>query len=115
MLRINMAVVWLVYSVFIFFDLLKKDRKALLKYITYFIIGNLIVIIPSCVYLLINDAFGDFIHQYIIFNFIYSAENTSSIENSFLYFATISPVLIFCLILFEYVISIFPYFSFNIR
>ena len=100
MLRINMAVVWLVYSVFIFFDLLKKDRKALLKYITYFIIGNLIVIIPFCIYLLINDAFGDFIHQYIIFNFIYSAENTSSIENSFLYFATISPVLIFCLILF---------------
>ena len=100
MLRINMVVLWLVYSISIFIELIRKDRKALLSYIINFIIGNLIVIVPFCIYLIINEAFVDFIYQYIIFNFKYIAAEGTSIKESFEYFFTVSPVMIFSLLLY---------------
>jgi len=82
MLRPNMVVVWIIGYMFITIELLyRKDFKEFFRAAIFSIIGLIGAITPFIIYLLINNAFGEFINQYIVFNIKYaSANNTNVIQ-----------------------------------
>ena len=89
MLRINMVAIWPIFILTIIYKLIKEKKfKDLLKYIALFSIGLIIVFFPIFVYLIKNNAFKDFIEQYIIFNFKYSNVTMSEKYTSFKFFTT---------------------------
>lgn len=72
LLRINMISVWLVFCVAILGkSILDKNYKELRRFIIFFLIGFLIIIIPVMVWHLNNHAFQDFWYDYITFNQAY--------------------------------------------
>jgi len=73
LLRVNMAAVWVVGCVFIFFhNLYKKRVKAAFEFAGLFVIGCLLIIAPTVVYFIANNALSDFINDYLVFNFAYT-------------------------------------------
>lgn len=105
MLRPNMISVWIVFCAFIFFkDIFEKKYQELLKFIEFFLLGVMVVIIPILIWLGVNGALYDFWNDYIIFNFQYSSEdsNLATTENkwlTFFYFAKNSLVVATIIIL----------------
>ena len=73
MMRINMVGVWAVFCVGILIRTLwKKEYAELWRYVKWFILGTLSVILPIIIWLLANGAFGAFIDTYIRFNMSYT-------------------------------------------
>ena len=73
LLRINMISLWLVMCVGVLLKCVKENKvKYLFKFITYFILGVIIIVAPILLWLGIRGAFNDFINDYFIFNFMYS-------------------------------------------
>lgn len=95
LLRINMIGLWGIYILIILIKLLKeKEYTKLFKYIELFLIGMLIICLPITIYLILNDAFVNFINDYIIFNLKYSSVTFASKYISFIYFLKL-PIVLF--------------------
>lgn len=73
MMKPNGAISWCVLSAFAIYKCIKdKKPQLILKFALWFILGFLIIIIPILIWLIANNAFGDFIDQVFIFNAQYS-------------------------------------------
>ena len=72
LLRQNMIALWVIFCIAV---LVRewKNQKVILRFILQFFIGVLAAAVPFTLYLLLNNAFGAFIKQYILFNFHYSS------------------------------------------
>ena len=67
LIRINMFPLWLGFCIIILIETLyNKKFLPLIKFVSFFCIGILIVIIPLYLYLYCNNAFSDYIHQNFI-------------------------------------------------
>lgn len=87
LLRPNLISIWIIYDLFIFIKLIKnKNVKQLLNIILYNIIGIIAVSLPIIIYLFINNAFIDFINNYLLFNFKYSDIKESPILKTLYFF-----------------------------
>ena len=74
LLRPNMIISWGFFSIYILVDLIrKKDYKFLFKCIYLFFLGVLLFITPFIIWIIMNNAFSDFIYQYFKFNSMYSS------------------------------------------
>lgn len=74
LLRPNMLSVWLVFSIAVLIDCIrKKDWGSIWRFLLFFLLGFCIIVLPIMIWLACNHAFGAFIEDYIIFNFVYSA------------------------------------------
>lgn len=98
-LRPNMISVWIVFSIAVLLRNIKeKNLKNLIVFLTEFICGMALIIIPSVVYLLLNNAFIDFWFDYIKFNIMYSGtmggDDFYQKAEAFFFFLNTKPVLI---------------------
>lgn len=74
MLRPNMLSVWLVFSIAVLIDCIRrKESGNVWRFLLFFLLGFCIIVLPIVIWLACNHAFEAFIQDYIIFNFIYSA------------------------------------------
>lgn len=95
LLRINMIGLWGVYVLIILIKLfIEKKYKDIFKYMGLFILGLLIIFIPTFTYMISNNIFGAFIDSYLIFNLKYSSVSLFDKYNSFIYFSSILIVLV---------------------
>lgn len=79
LLRINMISLWCVFCVMILIkSLVEKSYKELWQFILFFVIGMGILVIPIFAWLIINDAFSEFINDYFIFNSMYVSNSTTT-------------------------------------
>ncbi len=79
LLRVNMAVAWVVFIPIIGIRLLIKKRWAdIFKCVFGFIAGAAVVIVPTVIYELATDSFGDMLKYYIDFNFAYTASDATA-------------------------------------
>jgi len=82
LLKFNMISVWCVGYLFILINrIYKKEYKNIVKMVGCSLLGFIVSIVPSIIYLLVNGAFEDFINQYIIFNLKYSTSSDISVIN----------------------------------
>lgn len=87
MLRINMIGVWIVFSFAVLIECVVRKRiKDLLQFMLKFVSGFLIIVVPILIWLLINNAFLDFIDAYLVFNMEYSKMQSGDIISSILFF-----------------------------
>lgn len=87
LLRPNLISLWIVYDLCIFIKLIKdKKVKKLLNIILFTIIGLIAILIPFLLYLIVNNAFKDFIDIYLLFNIKYSGIKEHSIIQTIYYF-----------------------------
>ena len=92
LLRLNMIAAWVVFCLYIFIICIKnKDIKNILFFIKWFIVGVLIVILPTFLWLIRNKLLKAFWDVYIVFNSKYSSTNggwgsESAVWNSYLFF-----------------------------
>lgn len=111
LLRINMIALWLVMFIGVLITYIKRkqDLKTIIKHISWFVVGMIVVALPIIVWLIKNNAFDFFIEDYLRFNFMYSsdAERASiyHITQAIYYFVTGAPVVLavpillyFCLV-----------------
>lgn len=96
MLRANMITLWCVFCVLVLIKCIKdKCFNDILYYITWFLCGSLIIVLPIVIWLITNGAFYDFINDYFIFNLVYTNSATSINKmDSFFYFIQNSLILI---------------------
>ena len=107
MLRPNLAVLWVIYDLYIFFKLLKdKEYKKLICIIIFSLIVLFIAILHIIAYLYINNAIQDFIEIYLLFNIKYMGVKEESLLITINYFRNqgIGFLIISCMIT---IISIF--------
>lgn len=100
LLRPNIVLIWVVFAVYLLIKyILDKKFKELFSKILWFAVGNLIVLVPSILYLIINNAFEDFIYQCFIFNFNYFSNWPSpyTYKQTFEYFYGLVPIILPCL------------------
>ncbi len=72
LLRPNMISVWLVFGVTILVSKIVADeKKELVDYVFFFLIGVISVVIPIIIWLAVNGCFTNFIYDYIVFNMNY--------------------------------------------
>ena len=110
LLRPNMISAWMVFSIIIFLmSLVKKEWKKLSKFIVWFILGLVLILGPILVWLIVNNALGQFWEAYIVFNKEYSIGGDREIFigqwNSFFSFGN-TTVCIICFIVLIYIGSI---------
>ncbi len=89
LLRPNMIVVWIVMCIAILYKLIVgKEIKQLVLYIAIFTIGAAIIILPIFIWLIANNAFGQMILDYIVFNKEYVKTNGTNAAkwDAFIYF-----------------------------
>ena len=108
LIRPNLASLWVIYDIFIFLKLLKKKEvKILLSIIEFSFLGVFFICIPIFLYLYINNAMGDFIKIYCIFNFKYAGAKEQTLIKTILDFIKLSKGIL--LITFVNYIGIFIY------
>ncbi|MBR2797461.1 MAG: hypothetical protein IKE17_16075 [Clostridia bacterium] len=74
MLRVNMAVVWVVFCITIFFQtIIRKEFDKVALFIIWFTIGVAISVLPILLWLVANNSLSNFWKAYIKFNFLYSS------------------------------------------
>ena len=87
LMRPNLASIWVVYDLYIFIKMLKdKKIKELFNIIIFSFLGLAIAFIPIAIYLLVNNAFMDFINTYLIFNLKYANLKDLSFISTIKYF-----------------------------
>ena len=75
MLRANMIALWIIMCIGVMVErICKHCEKDICKLLYWFLIGTAIVIIPILIWLIRNNAFNDFINDYLFFNFLYSSD-----------------------------------------
>lgn len=97
MMRPNMAVLWVVNGLAIIIDLLSSRQwKRFVQYISCFLGGCLLVVLPILVYFLLNNALDAFWNCYILFNVQYSGNHWLQKIKVTLYFLN-KPQIYICL------------------
>lgn len=87
MIRVNLAILWVVFEIYIYMQLIKqKEYKRLINIIFFSVIGVCIVIFPIIIYLVSNNAFKNFIDAYFLLNIKYSTIREYSTYETVLYF-----------------------------
>lgn len=77
-LRPNMIGVWVGMSLTVFLMLIaRKLYGEMAKLLLLFMLGIVAVLLPICLYLLVNNAWNDMVSQYLLFNFRYSGSTWS--------------------------------------
>lgn len=75
LLRINMVAVWIVFCCGVLMQsILSKCFKELPRFLLWFLVGAGGIVIPICCWLLMNNAFSDFIKDYFVFNAMYTQD-----------------------------------------
>lgn len=78
LLRINMVIVWAVFLPIVFLKLIRDKRYAdLRKCIVAFIVGMVVILIPTFIYCVVTKCLPDMWKYYIVFNLQYSGSNSS--------------------------------------
>lgn len=105
-LRPNMISIWAVFAIMVLIYCFKEKKWIeICKFVLSFVLGVLVIFIPMFYYLFSNNAFSDFVNDYILFNMKYSAYNTTTdIINAFKTFFNSPAVMLSFLII---VIKIF--------
>lgn len=87
LLRPNIASLWIIYDLFIFFKLLKEKKiKKLFTIVFFSVLGLLIILLPFLIYLICNNALSSFFEIYIMFNIKYMKIKNSSIFSTIEFF-----------------------------
>lgn len=74
MLRPNMIAVWVVFSIAVLIDCLRRHQAADIRnFLLFFMTGFCIMVLPFMIWLAANHAFGAFIDEYFYFNMLYSS------------------------------------------
>lgn len=95
MLRPNMFSVWVVFSIAVLIDCIrKKQGKDIRNFLLFFLLGFCIMVFPIMIWLACNHAFGAFVEDYILFNFAYTAAGTGMKWYSFFYYFQTKEILI---------------------
>ena len=80
LLRVNMVTLWAVYYPIIAIKLLIEKRyKELINIILFSVLGMLAIILPFVIYFIKQNAWKDFIYDYLIFNFKYALLKSNSL------------------------------------
>lgn len=110
LLRPNMVSVWFVMCIGVLFKsiVIDKNRKKIWSFLVWFLIGTLIIVFPVVIWLAVNGALDQCIHDYIIFNMAYNSKEGgralfSAKWNSYFYFAgtTVYLISLLCLVIFR--------------
>ena len=87
LLRPNLLLFWVLFYVYLLITLIKeKKQKQLLEIIICSIMGVAIILMPVMIYFIRNNAFSDFINNYLIFNLKYISNKEDSIIDVIKYF-----------------------------
>lgn len=91
LLRPNMITVWIVFCIAIVIDnVCNRNWKQLVRFTIWFTFGLCSILLPVCLWLLINGALVDCWNDYILFNILYTSDpERTAIHNriqSYLYF-----------------------------
>jgi len=83
MLRINMIAVWIVMCIAVrVVCIYTHQQQVIPKFVSLFLFGTALVIVPILIWILYNSAFYEFINDYFIFNFKYSSDSErASLDN----------------------------------
>ena len=82
LLRVNMITVWVVFCIGVLVKCIQEKReKVLIRYIIWFVIGAVLLMLPIIIWLVFNGAFGDFIKDYIIFNQTYTNKDSAPLSS----------------------------------
>ena len=105
MLRPNMISVWCVFCIAVMIKSIKNNNiKELLYFIFLFILGCLVFVVPILFWIIINEAFHEFVYDYFIFNIMYVQHGTmgtlSNRMNSFVNFMNNAAIFIPIIIIF---------------
>ena len=74
LLRINIAVLWVVMCVGIAYDCIRKKRaKDIFCFLFWFLLGFCLLTVPILLWLIHNQAFNPFIQDYFLFNLAYAS------------------------------------------
>lgn len=110
LLRPNMVSVWFVMCIGVLFKniVVDKNWKNVLSFLLWFLAGTLIIVLPIVIWLAVNGALDQCIHDYIIFNMAYNSKDGgralfSAKWNSYFYFAgtTVYLISLLCLVIFR--------------
>lgn len=78
--RMNNAILWLAAVPILAFNQIKnKNIIGLLKQVGWFCLGLGIIVLPTCLYFLINGALYEMIEATVLFNIIYSKSNNTGL------------------------------------
>ena len=74
--KANMIGIWLIFSLLVTIKLIyQKQFSLFLKYITLFITGSALFIVPLCCFLWFQGSLKEMFYQSVVMNFIYSKES----------------------------------------
>ena len=77
LLRPNMISVWVVFCTAVLIkSIAGKEFRDLGKFIVFFILGFMLIVIPNILWLAVNNSLTDFWNEYISFNFMYTTTST---------------------------------------
>lgn len=99
LLRINMIATWLVFCIAVLVKTIRsKQIHEIKRFLLWFILGLLVIILPFLLWLGINGALSDFFDSYILFNMKYSNDphraNLTNKTQAFFAFAS-NPLVLF--------------------
>ncbi len=100
-IRANMTALWVVFCPMVFIQCIRMRKSCkLINFMISFIIGILVISLPTLVYLGCNDALGDFFHDYWSFSRLYITDDVrasliNKIDSFFTFFNTIWVLLAF--------------------
>jgi len=110
LLRVNMVALWAVMCIGVAIDCVKKKRIInIARYIVWFILGAVAVIVPVLVWLRMGKALDFFWEDYIVFNLKYSSDaeraSTGNVLQAIVTFSKSTPVLFGGVLLVHYAIE----------
>ncbi|MCR4904098.1 MAG: hypothetical protein K6A23_14665 [Butyrivibrio sp.] len=74
MLRANMATLWVAFCIGVLLKcLIEKNIKDIIHFISLFLIGIMIIVLPFVIWMGMNGILSDFVEVYINFNMFYSS------------------------------------------
>ncbi|MDO5136199.1 MAG: glycosyltransferase family 39 protein [Eubacteriales bacterium] len=73
MLRANMIALWIVFCLAVLIQSIVRDKRVPWDYLLYFLAGALLLVLPLALWLISQNAWQDFINDYILFNLKYSS------------------------------------------
>lgn len=95
LLRINMVILWVVMCLGVLWKCIQnKTTKDILWFLLYFIGGVIFIVFPIIIWLIVNNAFVDFINCYFVFNFEYATFKSNTAWTSFLMLHYKNPIIL---------------------
>ncbi len=98
LLQANLIALWGVMCIGVLVKCItEKNAKQLIKYIIWFLIGFITIILPILIWLIFGNALHAFLQDYLIFNIVYSSaieKTPMNVLKSLNFFYMLGPVLI---------------------